>query len=163
MLLAGTVTFNRGVSGLVQSPDRQIAALQTTGQEELSQQKLVLLVDDSYVQRMAIRAGIETFTPFRVFDAANGAEAVKKARELKPDIVLLDIAMPVMNGLAAALILKTHMPGIPVVMLTMHMDAVPPRRQKALGIKAVLDKTDGLSPLIDCLNKFLMEPPKGSN
>jgi CheY-like chemotaxis protein len=151
------------MSGSVQSPGRQIAALQTNGQEELPQRKLVLLVDDRYFERLAIRAGIETFTTFRVSDAANGAEGVKKARELKPDLVLLDLAMPIMNGLAAAHILRTHMPNIQVVVLTIHAEVVPPPRQEVLGIKAVLDKTDGLSPLIECLKRFLMDPLKQSD
>jgi len=144
---------------MVQSPDRPIAALQTTGQDETLGEKLILLVEDSYAERLAIRAGIETFTNFRVSEATNGADGVKKARELKPDLVLLDLAMPVMNGLAAALILKTHMPNIPIVVLTMHAEAVPPRRQEVLGIRTVLDKTGGLSSLIDCISGILGESP----
>src|SRR5215470_12159028 len=107
------------MSGIVQSPEQEeVVPLQATSKE-----KTILLVDDSYTERLAIRAALETFTDFQVCEASNGAEGVKKARELKPDLVLLDLAMPVMNGLVAASILKTRMPQIPVVVLTMHAEA----------------------------------------
>ena len=145
------------MSGGLQTPDRDLAALQLDGQSK----KLILLVDDSYVERLAIRGGIETFTDFRVSEASNGAEGILKAKELKPDLLLLDLAMPVMNGLAAALVLKNQMPNIPVVILTIHADDVPQRNKALLGLRAVLDKTDGLSPLLDCLRKIL-EPNSGA-
>jgi CheY-like chemotaxis protein len=139
------------MSGALRTPDRELAALQLDGQPK----KLILLVEDSYAERLAIRAGIEAFTDFRVCEASNGAQGILKAKELKPDLILLDLAMPIMNGLAAALVFKTQMPNIPVVILTIHADGVPQRKRALLGLKAVLDKTDGLSPLLDCLRKIL--------
>lgn len=139
------------MSGVLQTPDRDLAALQLDGQPK----KLILLVDDSYVERLAIRAGIETFTDFRVCEASNGAEGILKAKEQKPDLVLLDLAMPIMNGLAAAFVFKTQMPHIPVVILTIHADGLPQRQRALLRLKAVLDKTEGLSPLVDCLRNIL--------
>ena len=139
------------MSGALQTPDRKLVPLQLDGLRK----KLILLVDDSYVQRLAIRAGIETFTDFRVCEASNGAEGILKAKEFRPDLVLLDVAMPIMNGLAAAFVFKTQMPDVPVVILTIHADGIPPRKRALLGLRAVLDKTDGLSPLLDCLRKIL--------
>lgn len=138
------------MSGMVESPDREVAALQTTGQE-----KTILLVDDSYTERLAIRAALETFTDFRVVEASNGAEGIKKARELKPNLVLLDLAMPVMNGLVAAMVFKTQMPDVPVVVLSIYAEQVPQRKREALSLRAVLDKTSGLSSMIDCVKKIL--------
>jgi DNA-binding NarL/FixJ family response regulator len=138
------------MSGTLESPDRQLDPLQTTGPE-----KTILLVDDSYMERMAIRAALETFTDFRVFEAANGAEGVKKARELKPDLVLLDLAMPVMNGLVAATVLKAQTPEIPVVVLSMYAEQLPEQKREMLHLRAVLNKEAGLSPLIDCVKKIL--------
>ena len=137
------------MSGMVQSPDRQIAALQT------GQEKTILVVDDSYTERLAIRAALETFTEFRVCEACNGAEGVKKARALKPDLVLLDLAMPVMNGLVAALVLRTQMPEVPVVVLSMYAEQVPQNKRDMLCLRAVLDKAGGLSSMIDCVKNIL--------
>lgn len=138
------------MSGMIESPDRQVDALQTNGQE-----KRILLVDDSYTERLAIRAALETFTEFRIMEASNGAEGVKKARELKPDLVLLDLAMPVMNGLVAAMVFRTQMPEVPVVVLSMYAEQVPQYKREMLCLRAVLDKTRGLSPMIDCVKKIL--------
>ena len=138
------------MSGMIESPDRQVDALQTNGRE-----KTILLVDDSYTERMAIRAALETFTDFRVCEASNGAEGVKKAREVKPDLVLLDLAMPVMNGLVAAMVFRTQMPETPVVVLSMYAEHLPQHKREKLCLRAVLDKTGGLSPMIDCVKKIL--------
>src|SRR5690242_8693781 len=62
--------YKGGMSGVLQSPDRKFAALQSNGS------KLILLVDDSYAERLAIRSGIELLTGFRVCEASNGAEAI---------------------------------------------------------------------------------------
>jgi len=139
------------MSGVLQSPDRKLAALQSNGS------KLILLVDDSYAERLAIRSGIELLTGFRVCEASNGAEAILKVRELKPkpDLILMDLAMPIMNGLAASFVFKNQMPNIPVVVLTLYADAVSPHKRMLLGLRAVLDKTDGLSAVLACLRKVL--------
>src|ERR1700720_3126443 len=90
------------------------------------QDKTILLVDDSDFERFTIRAAVEGLTNFRVCgEASNGAEAVKKAAELKPDLVVMDLAMPLMNGLEAATVLKNAMPGVPIVMLTLYAHEVP--------------------------------------
>jgi CheY-like chemotaxis protein len=67
--------------------------------------KRVLIADDHPVLRGIMRSRLEN-QGFEVSEAANGAEAVHKAEEVKPDLVVLDLAMPVMNGLEAARILK---------------------------------------------------------
>ena len=139
------------MSGIVQSPEQEeVVPLQATSKE-----KTILLVDDSYTERLAIRAALETFTDFQVCEASNGAEGVKKARELNPDLVLLDLAMPVMNGLVAAMVFRTQMPEVPVVVLSMYAEQLPQHKREMLCLRAVLDKTSGLSPMIDCVKKIL--------
>src|SRR3984893_7142996 len=89
------------------------------------QAKTILLVDDSDFERFTIRAAVEGLTNFRVCgEASNGAEAIKMAAELKPDLVIMDLAMPLMNGLDAATVLKNAMPGVPIVLLTLYADEV---------------------------------------
>jgi len=81
----------------------------------------VLLVDDHAVVRDGIRARLESSADFAVVgEAINGREAVQKTGELNPDVVLMDISMPVMNGMDAARQLRSSFPDLKVIILTMH-------------------------------------------
>ena len=81
----------------------------------------VLLVDDHAVVRDGIRARLEQDPNFEVVgEAVNGREAIIKAGELLPDVVLMDISMPVMNGMDAARQLRNDYPNMKVIILTMH-------------------------------------------
>ena len=81
----------------------------------------VLLVDDHAVVRDGIRARLEQHPDFSVVgEAINGREAIQKVSELNPDVVLMDISMPVMNGMDAAKYLREKYPDIKVIILTMH-------------------------------------------
>jgi two-component system vancomycin resistance associated response regulator VraR len=116
----------------------------------------ILLVDDSDFERFAIRAAVEGLTDFRVCgEARNGVEAIEKAAELKPDLVVMDLAMPLMNGLEASTVLKKSMPGVPIVLLTLYAQEVPGPRSTAFGVATVLSKVDGLAPLLECLDRML--------
>jgi two-component system nitrate/nitrite response regulator NarL len=81
----------------------------------------VLLVDDHAVVRDGIRARLESNAGFEVVgEAVNGREALQKVEELNPDVVLMDISMPVMNGMDAAMQLREKFPDTKVIILTMH-------------------------------------------
>jgi two-component system, NarL family, nitrate/nitrite response regulator NarL len=88
-------------------------------------------------------------------EAADGVEGIEQAKRLKPDLVVLDLAMPRMNGVETALILSQTMPNLPVIMLTMYQNMVGPSLASAIGVKAVLDKTDGLDKLVACVHSLL--------
>lgn len=126
------------------------------GTQQADQVRTILLVDDSDFERFTIRAAVEGLTNFRVCgEASNGVEAIEMAPELKPDLVVMDLAMPLMNGLEAATVLKNAMPGVPIVLLTLYADEVRGSRSSAFGIATVLSKVDGLAPLLECLDKLL--------
>jgi two-component system nitrate/nitrite response regulator NarL len=81
----------------------------------------LLLVDDHPVVREGIRSYFSASPRMEVIgEAANGEEAIAQARQLRPDIVLMDINMPVMNGLEATEQLRARMPSVRVVILTVH-------------------------------------------
>jgi DNA-binding NarL/FixJ family response regulator len=81
----------------------------------------VLLADDHTILREGIRALLSAQPDIEVVgEAANGREAVAKAHDLKPDVVLMDIAMPLLNGLEATRQIKKEHPEINVLVLTMH-------------------------------------------
>jgi len=118
--------------------------------------KRLLVADDSD----AIRRVVHTYLVKRDFDvcgeAADGEDAIKKARELKPDLILLDLAMPRTNGIAAASVLKGTMPNVRIILFTMYSEAVGrtfPREQ--LAVDAVIAKTEGMERLEECVQKLL--------
>ncbi|MBI4312803.1 MAG: response regulator transcription factor [Chloroflexi bacterium] len=83
----------------------------------------VLLVDDHAVVRMGVRALLQGEEDFEVVgESASGHQALLDARRLKPDIVLIDITLPDMNGLEAMVQIKADVPETHVVVLTMHED-----------------------------------------
>jgi DNA-binding NarL/FixJ family response regulator len=118
--------------------------------------KRILVADDS----AAVRRVVHTYLAERDFDvcgeAANGEDAIEKARELNPDLILLDVAMPRTNGIEVASVLKDMMPNVRIVLFTMYSEAVDrtfPR--KALAVDAVVDKADGMGRLEDCVQSLL--------
>ncbi len=83
----------------------------------------VLIVDDHGVVRAGIRSLLDTETDMEVVgEAARGEEALEKVRRLHPELVLMDIAMPGMNGIEATRRIKEEFPDICVLVLTMHDD-----------------------------------------
>lgn len=79
----------------------------------------ILLVDDTALFRTAIAELIDGQDGLTVVgEAENGLEAVEKARALKPDVVVMDVEMPVMDGVEATRLIREQMPGVRVVMLT---------------------------------------------
>jgi DNA-binding NarL/FixJ family response regulator len=118
--------------------------------------KTILIVDDQVGERKVIRAAVEGFTGCTVCgEAATGTEAIQKAKQLKPDLIIMDLAMPLMNGLEAASVLKNELPGVSVVLFTLYSDLVNGPRSSMFGVTMVLSKEDGLSPLLDCIKNLL--------
>ena len=83
----------------------------------------ILLCDDHAVIRRGLRLVLEQHEDFEVVgEASDGREAVQKAEELKPDIVVLDITMPNLNGIEAARQITAKQPAISIIVLSMHAD-----------------------------------------
>ena len=126
------------------------------GPAQAAQVKSILLIEDSEFERFTIRAALEGLTNYRICgEASNGAEGVKKAGELKPDLVIMDLAMPLMNGLEAATLLKNAMPGVPIIMLTLYAEQLHKPMSPAFGVATVLSKSDGLAPLLETVEQLL--------
>ena len=98
-------------------------------------EKRVLIVDDHEMVRKMV-CSVFTAQGFDVSYAEDGAQAVRKAQELIPDLVVLDLAMPVMNGLEAARRLKALMPSLPLLMFTNTLGAILEKEARAAGIAA---------------------------
>ena len=101
----------------------------------------VLIVDDHAIIRRLVRSLFEA-QELDVSEASNGAEGVQKAQEVNPSLILLDLTMPVMNGLDAARALRLLMPHIPLLMFTNNVGAVMEQEARSAGISAVICKSD---------------------
>ncbi len=118
--------------------------------------KRVLIADDDSKVREAMKAFLTTGTDVVVCgEAVNGLEAVVKARTLKPDLVLLDLAMPEMNGAEAASVLKKRMPKLPIILFTMFSENIGRYLTSAVGVDMVLSKPDGMAMLAESVNAVL--------
>jgi CheY-like chemotaxis protein len=105
--------------------------------------KKILIADDNPHLRKALCRLFENHAFLEICaEAANGREAVEKAVTLKPDLIILDLSMPVMNGLEAARILNQLMPEIPKILFTLHAQALMMADLKTAGIDRVVSKSD---------------------
>jgi DNA-binding NarL/FixJ family response regulator len=106
----------------------------------------ILIVDDNEIVRASIRTCIEKNTDWQVCgEAENGQLAIEGVRNLRPEVVILDWQMPVMNGLDAAREIARIAPETILLMLTLH--DIGALRQQAIdaGVKEVLSKSDKVS------------------
>jgi DNA-binding NarL/FixJ family response regulator len=114
-----------------------------------------LVIDDGDSVRDVIGLFLE-HAGFEVCgEAADGVEAIEQAKKLKPDLIVLDLVMPRMNGAEAASILSQTMPDVPIVLLTLYQNMLGSALASAVGVKAVLDKTEGLDKLVACVRSLL--------
>jgi two-component system, NarL family, response regulator NreC len=106
----------------------------------------ILIVDDNTLGRHSVRASIEQNTDWRVCgEAENGKVAVEKVRALRPDVVILDLQMPVMNGLEAAREIRLLAPNTAMIMFTMHSCEQLVKEARAAGIRDVVSKSSGIT------------------
>lgn len=83
----------------------------------------ILLADDHTVVRQGLRKVLEERPDWKVVaEAGDGRDAVRQAERLKPDIAILDVAMPLLNGIEATRQIVKHVPGVRVLVLSMHSD-----------------------------------------
>jgi DNA-binding NarL/FixJ family response regulator len=91
--------------------------------EKLNDQSFVrvLLVEDHKLTRMGLKAALKRVSDIDVIgEASNGQEAIEQAEAVKPDVILMDVGMPVLDGIQAAKQIKEKFPEIQIVMLTQH-------------------------------------------
>jgi DNA-binding NarL/FixJ family response regulator len=111
--------------------------------------KRIFIVDDNVVVRSYLRRLFESRADFEISgEADNGREAVEKAEELKPDLIILDLVMPVMSGLEAAPLLKQLLPDTPIILFTQQEGSEVELLAQAAGVDAVVSKSQVASELV---------------
>jgi len=109
----------------------------------------ILIADDNKAIRTGLRNLFEHEGDFDVCgEAENGREAVEKAQQLHPDLILLDLSMPIMNGLEAAGLLKKIMAKVPVIIYSAHQDSMSKQEADSAGIWAWISKSENASVLL---------------
>lgn len=100
----------------------------------------ILLADDHKLLREGLRKSFEAAGDSIVGEASTGEEAVALAKALQPDVVLMDLSMPVMDGIEATRLIRDALPGVRVAVLTMHDDIDRTRDAIASGASAYISK-----------------------
>ena len=122
----------------------------------------ILIVDDNPSVRASLRMCFKMKTDWIVCgEAENGAAAVELARNVKPDVVVLDYAMPVMNGLEAARALSVLAPECAILMYTMFAAPDLSALASAAGVRVVLSKdVNGIDAIMEAIEAFASGNPE---
>jgi two-component system nitrate/nitrite response regulator NarL len=118
--------------------------------------KRILVVDDVPQVRKLVRAYLEEDNEFRVCgEAINGFDAIDKAKQLKPDLIILDASMPRMNGIEAAPQLKKLLPETAIILFTFHEGMMRGFDPGQMGVDAIVTKDRGMFPLKESIKALL--------
>ena len=121
----------------------------------------ILVADDHESMRSAVRCLIGMHPGWEICgEADDGREAVAKATQLKPDLVLLDFKMPLANGIKAGSEIRSTLPGTPIVMYTLYKTPELEVAAKLIGIRQVVDKEDSGRQLLSAIEVELNREKK---
>ena len=120
--------------------------------------KTIFIVDDNPYIRRELRELFKHESDFEVCgEAENGKEAIAKALELHPDLIVLDLSMPVMNGLDAARELKKLMPTVPLIMYSAFGDVFGEKQARLIGISELVSKSQPAPILVTKARSLLYQ------
>ena len=119
----------------------------------------ILIAEDNAVVRAAMRQLLENAGDWEIVEVENGQQAVAQAQERKPNLIILDLVMPVMDGLVAARELSKLMPDVPMLMHTLHWSPQVELEAQKVGVRRVVRKADSRG-LVSSIQELLpTEPP----
>jgi DNA-binding NarL/FixJ family response regulator len=116
----------------------------------------ILVADDHEVMRMGIRNLLESVPNWKVSaEAGSGREAIDLALQSSPDIIIMDITMPEMNGFEAAAKIAERRPDIPVIMFSLHLSEDVMARFKTGPIRGAVSKSEAARDLLEAVRAVL--------
>ena len=119
----------------------------------------ILIVDDHEIFRRGLRSLLESHLGWEICgEALDGQDAVDKARQLQPDIVVLDITMPRLNGLDATKLIRKDAPGARVVILSQHQPALMREVALSAGAGAYVTKSEVSRELLRAIDGLIAQP-----
>jgi len=120
----------------------------------------ILIADDHEMMRNVLRHLIDSHEDWKVCsEARNGGEAVAKAADLHPDVIILDLAMPIMDGVQAAREIVRNRPDAKIVMFTLHSSVELEKAAGQVGVKRVISKARDGKTLLQAIEEVLSENP----
>lgn len=120
----------------------------------------VLVVDDHEAVRRGVYAILGSRRDIEVCgEAADGSDAVDKARSLKPDLIVMDISMPVMDGISAAREIRKMSPDTAIIVLSMHDSSQLVETAKGLGLRGYVTKSEAASSLLQAVDSVIAGRP----
>jgi two-component system nitrate/nitrite response regulator NarL len=119
----------------------------------MSEPLRILIADDHELVRRGIAGLLLSRHNFELCgEASNGEEAIQKAIELHPDLIVLDVTMPVLNGLDAARRIRETLPSVPILMLSMHDGRQIIEEAKLAGAQGFLSKNEVGAVLLEAID-----------
>jgi two-component system, NarL family, nitrate/nitrite response regulator NarL len=116
----------------------------------------ILIADDHEIVRKGVSSLLQSRENFEICgEAANGEEAVQQARQLVPDLVVLDVTMPVLDGISAAKLIRKLLPSTPILILSTHEGREMVRAAKQAGAQAFVTKSEVSSVLLKAVDAVL--------
>jgi DNA-binding NarL/FixJ family response regulator len=116
----------------------------------------VLIADDQEFTRKTLKALIESHPGWQICgEAENGHQAIQKASELQPDLIVLDLSMPLMDGLAAARAIAETMPAVPILIYTLYVTPELAVEAKKAGVRLIVDKAGTREKLLNAMVSLL--------
>jgi CheY-like chemotaxis protein len=112
-------------------------------------------VDDNPAIRKVLAAAFLSDGFKTCAEADSGKEGIEIAKRIKPDVITLDLSMPVMNGLQAAPVLRKLFPKTPIILFTLYADSVLKADASGAGVDLVLLKTEPLSTLVNEAHRLM--------
>jgi DNA-binding NarL/FixJ family response regulator len=119
----------------------------------------VLIVDDCPGVRKGLCSLLEKLSSVVCIEASNGLDAIAKAELSRPDLIILDLGMPEMNGFEAATVLQKTMPKVPLFMFTSHQSRDVESQAASVGIRAVFSKYTDINALVAQARELLDPSP----
>jgi DNA-binding NarL/FixJ family response regulator len=123
---------------------------------QMSDKLRILIVDDHALVRKGVASLVQERDSLEICgEAANGEEGVQKAIELRPDFIILDVTMPVLNGLEAARRIRAHFAAAPILMLSMHDSPQMIEEAKMAGAQGFLRKSEVAEALLEAIDTLV--------
>ena len=120
----------------------------------------VLIVDDYEAMRAGVRVALESRPSIEICgEAANGEECLQKVLKLKPDLVILDITMPILDGLSAARGISRLLPSTAVLLLSIHESPNLLNLVKSTGASGYVAKGQPISVLLEAVDAIAKKQP----
>jgi two-component system chemotaxis response regulator CheY len=126
--------------------------------QPIANKKALVVEDNAAIRQMLVSAFLSNGVFEACAEAENGKEGVEVAKKIHPDIITLDLSMPVMNGIEAASELRKQFPKTPIILFTLYGDGLSQTEAAKSGVTLVLSKSTPLHSLIIIAHRLLGLP-----